>query len=143
MEIKERNVLKNQEGFTLVELMVTVLVISVAFLGILGTNIAIQQNSEGVFERTMAIQDANQVIERMRNAANQAGADFQDSVVVAAEAAEAAVGSLPASHDQEITVTFVDEDADPLDATVNVAWDERGQRATSASIRTLITRRAS
>lgn len=137
-----RNVLHNQKGLTLIEAMITVAVIVVAFLGILGANIFIQQNAEGIFERTMALQDANQVIEQMRNAANEAGVEFQDAVVTAAANAAETVSSLPASHNEVITVAFADETANPLDATVTVSWDERGERSTSAVARAFITRRA-
>jgi Tfp pilus assembly protein PilV len=133
---------QSQKGLTLIEAMITVAVIVVAFLGILGTNIFIQQTTEGFFERTLAIQDANQVIERMRSAANEAGVEFQASVQTAATNAAESVSSLPDSHDEVITVTYEDETANPLEVTVTVAWNERGQRATSAVVRSFITRRA-
>ena len=131
-----------ERGFTFIELLITIGVVALALLAVVGTNMTIQQTSEVAFERTTALQDANEVIEQMRNAASGAPAAFQATVMNAGTAAVATAGTLPASHNEVITITYVDTAADPLDATVTVSWNERGLRPVSVSIRTLFTRRA-
>ncbi len=59
-----RTILSSEKGFGLIEVMITVLVMSTVLISILMANTAMSQASDGVHERLFAIQDANQVIER-------------------------------------------------------------------------------
>ncbi|MBU9888794.1 MAG: prepilin-type N-terminal cleavage/methylation domain-containing protein, partial [Candidatus Omnitrophica bacterium] len=58
---------KRQGGFTLTELMIALLVASLVLAGYIGANIQAQRNNDDLHERTIALQDANRVIEPMRN----------------------------------------------------------------------------
>ena len=137
----------NERGFTLIEVMLTVGIAVLAILGTIATNVMIRQSVESAQEQTLAYQDASRVIEQMRNGANTVSSDFQESVADAADDAETNEKSLPAASNEVIDVTFVDDDADPLDVTVNVTWNNRGllglDAQRSISVRTLITRRGS
>lgn len=136
--------MRREAGFTLIELMVTVTVVVIALVGFVAANMAIQARSETVFERSVAIQDAHRVLEQMRDAANRAASEqFQGDVINAANAAVTTVASLPAADNEQITVTYADQAADPLEVTVSVAWNERGTRQTATSLRTYITPRSS
>lgn len=133
--------LRSEEGFTFVEVMITMAIVSLAFVTILGTNLMLQKNSDITYEHVLAVQDANQVIERIRDGANSSENNFQEMAVAAGEAALDDVGSLPDNVEQEITIEYVDESADPLDVTVSVSWSEQGLRPVSESVRALITYR--
>lgn len=141
------NSMNQQRGFTLIEVMITVGVVVLAIVGVISTNIMIRQSVESAHERTLAFQDASRVIERMRDAANSGGSDFQAAVTGEASSAITSEASLPAANDQEISVSYVDENANPLDVTVTVTWNDRGLSGDDAvktiSIRSLITRRPS
>lgn len=133
-----RERLSSQDGFTLIELLITVVVVILALVGYVAANTAIQQKGDERFERSVAMQDANQVIEQMRSAA--ATGAFPDNVTDAfPEGTE-----LPGFENlqgQEVSVDYADPAANPLDVTVTVRWLENGRRQTRADLRTLITQR--
>lgn len=131
--------LKREDGFTLIELMITVLVVVLALVGYVGANIAIQQTGEGTFERSVAMQDANQVIERIRNTA--ASGQFPDDVTASFPNGDTVDGFDTLTNEQ-VTVSYADPDADPLDVTVNVSWLGNGRRPVSAALRTYVTQRS-
>ncbi len=129
---------KNQKGFTFVELMIALFIVALVITGYIGANVVIQRNSEEAFERTAATQDAHRVIERMRNTA-QTGT-FPGNVTAAFPQGDAVAGFANLTGEQ-VTVAYVSTTADPLDATVTVAWTSGTQRAMTTALRTLITQR--
>ncbi|MBN1688746.1 MAG: hypothetical protein JW893_06560 [Candidatus Omnitrophica bacterium] len=135
--------MKNEEsGFTLVEVVFTVCIVVVALLGIMSANTTAERSSEAAFEKSLAAQDANRVIELLRDAANTGSSPaFQTDVQNAESAAIAAAASMPAGLNESITVNYDDVSADPLDITVTVSWDMNGVRTVSIALRTLLTKR--
>jgi prepilin-type N-terminal cleavage/methylation domain-containing protein len=131
---------KNQKGFTLIEIMITMVVVVVVVLGFLTSSTAIQTQGRAAFERSMALQDANRVIEQMRNAA--ASGTFPGNVTGTFSGSVSGFGSLPTGSNETITVSYASATADPLDATITVSYLENGRRAQTASLRTYITQRA-
>lgn len=129
-----------QKGFTLIELMITMAVIVLALVGYMGANSAIQKSSEAAFEKSVAIQDANRVLEQMRRAA--LSGEFPESVTDAFPDGEE-VNGFDSLNDQTIRVEYSDPSADPLDATVTVTWRQHGLREVSTALRTRLTQRAS
>src|SRR3989338_2961149 len=73
--------LQNEGGFTLVEALITVLVVALALIASLVASTSIQRVSRNTHERTIAFQDANRVIEQMRNTAS--GGQFPGNVTAA------------------------------------------------------------
>jgi len=130
--------LDNEKGFTLIELMIAMVVTVLALVGYIGATTNIQQTGEAAFERSVAIQDANRVVEQMRNAA--ATGNFPGNVLGAFpnNGVVAGFNNLTA---EQVTVTYTNAGADPLDAFVTVAWNENGRRATTATLRTFVTQR--
>lgn len=136
---------RSAKGFTLLELMVTVVVIGVGLLGVLLSNTYIQRASEATYERVVATQDAHRVIELMRN--TSANGNFPGNVTGAYPQGGTVAGfnNLP---QENVTVTYVNPVADPLDITVTTTWRELGIRNTDTNgvpirvqLRTLMTKR--
>ena len=130
--------LRGKEGFTYVELMIALAVMILAVVGYVGANMAVQQASEGQFEKSVAVQDVNQVIEQMRDLSSVG--QFPGNVTVVYPNGGAVNGFNNLTNEQ-IAVTYADAAANPLDVTVTVTWDENGRRTVNLGMRTLITQR--
>ena len=129
----------SERGFTLIELMITMVVVVLVLLGFMGANTSIQQASEATHQRTIALQDANRVIETIRNTA--ASGTFPGNVT-AAYPNNGAVAGFSNLTNEAITVSYVNTGVNPLDVTVTVSWSERGVRNVSTQLRTLVTQRS-
>ena len=131
-----------QSGFTLIELMIAMVVCVLAMLSVLLANTTIQKTTEEAYENSVVAQDINEVIEQMRNAANAADdTSVQTDVIAAGSAAVTSVKSLPSNYSESISISYADQSADPLDATITATWKLRGLRTKSLSMGALITKR--
>jgi len=148
---------KNSEsGFTLIEVVITITVTTFVIVGILGANIFVQHMTEAAFERTIAVQEAHQVIEDMRDLTstirkypgdliaafpnNMARPGFRNLTALCgpnASPANACTWPFAFTPDgtsqEQVVVNYTDTngngsflDEDPLDVTVTVIWKERG-----------------
>lgn len=135
MNIREVN---GQKGFTLIELMITVAVVVTIVVGFLGATTALQMANQAAYERSVALQDANQVIEQIRNTA---GTGTFPANVTAVYANNAAVSGFTTLTNEAVTVAYANAAADPLDVTVTVSYSENGRRTMSTKLRTYITQR--
>ena len=136
--MKNSDAKKGQLGFTLIELMIAMVVTVLALVGFVGAGVAVQQGDESAFERTIALQDANQVVERMRNTALTG--NFPTNVV-AVYPNNGLVAGFNGLTNEQIRVVYANTAANPLDVTVTVTWLERGRRAVNTSLRSLLTQR--
>lgn len=125
-------------GFTLVELLASMLVIVVGLLSFLLANTYIQQTGTGIYERMVATQDAHRVIELMRNASSTG--NFPSNVTTAFPGGAGVAGFSNLSGEQVI-VTYADPNSNPLDITVTASWRERGLRDATTQLSTLMTQR--
>lgn len=130
--------LKSQNGFTLIEVMITMVVMAAALLAILTANAMVSQTSEGAYQRLVAIQDANQVIERMRNTA--ATGTFPGNVT-AVYPNGGTVAGFTSLTNETVTVAYASTVTNPLDVTVTVSYLENGRRAANTAMRSIITQR--
>lgn len=137
--MSETNMLRNEKGFTLVELMITAFVVVTIIVGFLGSATALQAANQAAFERSIALQDANQVIELLRNTA--ATGTFPGNVT-AAYPNNSTVSGFTSLTNESVRVTYTSATANPLDVTVTVSYSENGTRNMSTSLRTYITQRS-
>ena len=129
----------NEQGFTLIEVMISLAVVALALCGVLFASTTTQHKIDMDFERAIAIQDAARVIEQIRNSA--ATGIFPNNVVTAFPN-NGAVAGFNNLTNQTVRVTYVNTAANPLDTTVSVTWTLRGRYANQTeSIRTFITNR--
>ena len=128
-----------EKGFTLIEIMITLFVMAGVLISILAANSAIAQSSEGVYQRLFAVQDANQVIERMRNTAVTGTFPGNVTAVYPNGGTVADFNSIP---NEVVTVSYANTNSNPLDVTVTVNYLENGRRTASTALRSLITQRA-
>ena len=130
--------MKHSKGFTLLELMIAMFVLTVGLLGILLSNTASKNTSIRMNERILALQDAHRVIELMRSTSSVG--NFPGNVTNAYPNGAPVLG-FNTLTDEAITVDYTDIEEDPLDVTVNVTWSELGARDAATQLRTLITQR--
>ena len=130
--------LKSQNGFTLIEVMITMVVMAAALLSVLTANAMVSQTSEGAYQRLVAIQDVNQIIERMRNTA--ATGTFPGNVT-AVYPNGGTVAGFTSLTNETVTVAYVSAVTNPLNVTVTVNYLENGRRAANTALRSIITQR--
>ena len=133
-----RNPFKDQTGFTLIELMIALVIVTLVIAGYIGTNIAVQQNTEEMHERTLAIQDANRAIEQMRNASRVG--DFPENVTTEFPQNTAVAGFTSLANEQ-VMVSYANPNANPLVVTVTVTWFSYTRRQDTETVETYITQR--
>lgn len=131
--------MKNEKGFTLIEVMIAAAVMTISLFGLLSVSTLMAQHAQENFERSVAVQDAHTVIERMRNAA-QSGSF--PSNVISSYPNNGTVTGFSNLTNETVTVSYVNTAVSPLDATVTVSWNLRGVRATTEPLRTLIAKRS-
>jgi prepilin-type N-terminal cleavage/methylation domain-containing protein len=134
-----KTILQDERGFNLVELMIATVVVVFVLVGFTGANTAIQQSGQAAFERAIALQDANQVIELIRDTA--ATGTFPTNVITAYSNG-GVITSFTNLTNERITVSYVDATANPLNTTITVSWSENGRRTVNATLRSIITQRA-
>ena len=127
-----------QTGFTLIEVMLALLIMAVAIGSYVGTNMLIQRNAEVQFERSIAVQDANRVIERMQNAA--ISGIFPGNVVAAFPNGGFVLGFTNLTS-EVVNVHYTSTTSDPLDATVTVNWQSHTGRGSTLALRSMLTQR--
>lgn len=129
---------KSQQGFTFVELMITMVVVILLVTGFLGSTTALQAASTAAYERGVALQDANRVIETMRNTA--ASGTFPGNVT-SVYSNGGIVSGFNTLTNEQVRVTYASATANPLDTTVTVTYNSNGTRASTVTLRTYITQR--
>jgi type IV pilus assembly protein PilV len=145
--------MRNQNGFTLLEVLVTLLIVSLGLLGIAGIIANSLKVNQGAYARTQASWVASDIIDRMR--ANRVTAEVSPSPYAMANCAAAPAGTAVAALDLrnwcaelvaalpsgtgDGTVTMAA--ASPWNVTVVVRWDDsHAQGAASTQTFTVETR---
>lgn len=122
-----------QRGFSLIEVLITMLLMSIGLLGIAGIIATNLKNNHGAYARSQATLLANDIVERMR--ANRAAAEKAASPYAIAIGAEPGTGTdIPTADVREWRALLaaslpsgtgaVAVDADTRDVTVTIQWDD-------------------
>jgi len=130
-------------AFTLIEIMISIMVVTIVLLGILSGYIGCLQINEISRSTTLAMEDARCVIEKMRSLSVSALTD-----ITGQNWTDWAAGNgLSGLQNEQIVVAYTDRDAsgsalddDPLEVTVTVNWMDK-TRARSLRLASLITTR--
>ncbi|MDO5610328.1 MAG: type IV pilus modification protein PilV [Pseudomonadota bacterium] len=141
---------KNQTGVSLIEVMVSVLILGVGLLGIAAMQAAALRNNEGAYGRSQAVIQSYNIIEAMR--ANRGGVLAGDYNMALTCTAPAGTGTL-ASADWNAWITAMKAELGDTDntcgavqcaddtCTVTVQWDDSiGTHADAAAITAAETR---
>ncbi|MBI3322663.1 MAG: prepilin-type N-terminal cleavage/methylation domain-containing protein [Candidatus Omnitrophica bacterium] len=123
-------------GFTLMEILFAMVIFAVAAVGMSRFFMGTQQLGEASRNLTRAMEDARMVTEAIRDN-SAAGLAAVTGVNWAQWAVQNGLTTLP---NQAVTVTYADQNADPLSVTIQVSWLDRNH-ARTATMRTLVTQR--
>jgi type II secretory pathway pseudopilin PulG len=133
----------SSKAFTMIEIMISIMFLSIVLLGIISGYMNCLRLNELSRSTTIATEDARRVIEQMRSDAMTTLSDIT-TVDWTAWAAANGLNSLTA---EQIAVGYVDRDGtgnalddDPLEVSIVVSWKD-GQRARSLILASLITAR--
>ncbi len=127
---------RKPRGLTLMEVLMAMTVFATAILALFGIYGNLASMRETGRNLNQALADAQTVLERMR----QNSSSGLGLVINTDWGTWAHQNNLTSLSAETITVSYVDTNADPLDATVRVAWTER-RRARSAVLESFITQR--
>ena len=71
----------NQQGFTLIEILVTVIILAIGLLGIAGMQLTALQHNQGSYQRSQVIVLTNDITDRMRANRDAAAAGAYDIAI--------------------------------------------------------------
>ncbi len=123
------------KGFTLVEVIVVCLILTVVLVGFLGVfNLSLSLNETSI-NSVIAVNDACSVLERIKNID-----PFDSAVLVAAYPDGGFVAGYNNLPQETVQVNYANLAADPIHVSVTVNWQEKS-RLLSESVVTLVTQR--
>jgi len=127
-----------ERGFTLLEL-VLAMAISVLFLvSLLGANIMTQKANAVAQQKTVAMQDATQVLERMRDSATFG---LFPANVLATFPNNGTVAGFQNLTGENVSVQYVSTTANPLDVRITVSWVDETLHPVNYSMNSFVTQR--
>ncbi len=124
------------KGFTLMEVLMAMMMFATAFIVLMGIYIGIAGMRETSRNITQAMADARAVVEAMRDSS----AGGLNNVTGQNWAQWALNNGLTSLQNEAVLVTYVNRNADPLEITVRIDWQERG-RNRFTTVSTLMTQR--
>lgn len=138
--IKQTGCTGNQSGFTLIEVLVSLVILAIGLLGVAGLQNRSLSGNQGALYRSQAVLYANDIIERMRvNRVQSRQVPSPYSIALAATPSgtlaqpaladlqdwKAEVGNLPAG-DGSVNVSTLSAANGTILAVVIVQWNEKG-----------------
>lgn len=127
----------SERGFTLTELVIAAAVMVIAILSMMQSSFSVMNVSQASYQKSVAMQDANTLLENMRDLA--ATGTFPANVTgTYANNSTVSYSNLPS---ETATITYASSTANPLDVRVTVSYLENSVRSTSVTVRSYITQR--
>ncbi len=128
--------LRFKRGFTLVEIMVVLLLLGGIIAGFLSVNGVSLTLLEQLSNSVVAVNDARSVLENMRNID-----PFDVANLTSMYPDGGTVAGFSNLNQETIRVDYLSAAADPIQVTVTVTWQGRGNRTFTEQITTLLTAR--
>jgi prepilin-type N-terminal cleavage/methylation domain-containing protein len=131
--------IRSQKGFTMLEVILSVAISGIVLISIVGTNVLVQKNNDSTHQRIVALQDAHQVVERIRDSASNGL--FPNNVYTAFPNGQQVGGFANLTNEQVFVQYTANGTADLLDVTVTVSWMNENNRNSTYSLSTLLAQR--
>ena len=128
--------LKYRKGMTLVEVMVVLLLLAGIIAGFLSVNGASLTLLEQLSSSVVAVNDARSVIENMRNID-----PFNAANLIFLYPDGGTVAGFNNLNLETIRINYLNIASDPIQVTVTVTWQGKGNRAFTEQLTTLLTAR--
>ena len=127
---------KNKRGFSFIEILIVCLLLSIVIIGcfyVFHAGFVLMEQLRG---SVIALNDAESIIENMRNID-----PINASTLTAAYPNGAAVPGFNNLANETVTVEYADLTADPIKIYVVVGWEGQGGRKFTEQLVTLLTKR--
>lgn len=133
---------QNGRGFTLIEVIITIVISALAISGMLATNTLLHKNNAAAYDRVVALQEVNRVIEQMREAATNG---LFPNNLLNAFPNNSTINNLTNLKEEVITIQYATLQGggypDPMDVSVSIRWRDDHLRIMNYSLNTLMTQR--
>ncbi len=123
-------------GLTLVEIMVVLLLLAGIIAGFLSVNGASLTLLEQLSDSVVAVNDARSVLENMRNID-----PFDAANLISLYPNGATVAGFSNLAQETIRVDYLNVASDPIQVTITVTWQGKGNRTFTEQLTTLLTDR--
>jgi len=130
------NVFEQKKGFTLIEVVVVLLILAGVIVGFLSLYTASFSLLEQLNSSVIAINDARSVLENMRNID-----PFNVSNLISSYPDAAYVSGFNNLDQETVRVDYLNVAADPIQVTITVNWQGKGNRLFTEQLTTFLTAR--
>jgi len=134
--MKLMNVFEQKKGFTLIEVVVVLLILAGVIVGFLSLYTASFSLLEQLNSSVIAINDARSVLENMRNID-----PFNVSNLISSYPDAAYVSGFNNLDQETVRVDYLNVAADPIQVTITVNWQGKGNRLFTEQLTTFLTAR--
>lgn len=131
--------MKNQAGFSLLEVLITIVILAVGLLGLAGLTAAAMRNNHGAHYRSQAVWLSYDILERMRANRNLAIAESYDIALAGAAPGGGAVHAVDLQQ-WKAAVAALPNGQGAIDyvpatrrATITIQWDESRAAGSAAT----------
>lgn len=132
--------IKEERGFTLIEFMISAVILFVALGLAIGATTNLQQANEYAYQVVIATQDAQRVIEDMRRVSKTG--NFPGNVTAQFPQNQAVAGYNNLDGER-VVVSYVNTGINPLSVTVTVTWNSVTQTSGGGTATRVMTRQLS
>lgn len=127
---------RQKKSFTLIEVVVVLLILSGVIVGFLSVYTASFSLLEQLSSSVIAVNDARSVLENMRNID-----PFNVSSLISTYPNGSNVPGFNNLSNETVRVDYLNTAADPIEVTITVIWQGKGNRVFTERLTTLLTAR--